>query len=111
MNGSNVMKTHPVLIIVSASMTVLNSIIGCLVGFEIVHWTEVQIGLVVGLANALVAPITAVLTQVYTTPYDPEMANTSENVYMLKARIAELEGSAPPPEPKIRRRKRPLRAA
>lgn len=83
-------KANPVIVIVGSVMTIANAIIGVLLGFEIVHWSPAQVGLVVALLNAVLAPVTAIVSQGYTTPYDPNLNNTPDNVYSLAARNYEL---------------------
>lgn len=92
----NLVKQHPVLIIVGSVMTTVNAIIAWLVGWPIVHWTEVQTGLVWGIINTTLPPILAIISQQYTTPFDPDAGNTKENVFFLKSRIKDLEDEERP---------------
>lgn len=90
-NRGNILQSHPVLVIVGGTMTLVNALIAYLVGWPIVHWTEVQVGLVIGLVNAILTPLTTIISMQYTTPYDPKVNNTPDVAYLQAERIAELE--------------------
>lgn len=103
---AGILKQHPVLVIVGGTMAVVNGIMGLLCGWPIVHWTAAQQALVWGVLNPVLGIVTALVASQYTTPYDPDLANTSENAYLMRARIDELEanGAAPPPRPRASKR-------
>lgn len=88
---NQVIKQHPALIIVGSIVGISNAVIGVLLGFTIVHWTQAQVGLIIVMVNAFVAPISAILSQMYTTPFDPVQQNTAETTYLLRAENTRLQ--------------------
>ena len=65
------MNKEPVAI-TGALTGVVNAVIALLVGFEVVHWTATQIGLVVGLWNAVVAVVLVLVVRSKVTPIDSQ---------------------------------------
>lgn len=110
----NFVDNNPVLAISGVLVAFVSSAIALLVGFQVVHWTDAQIGLVLGLVNSLVAFTAAIYTQMAkTTPYVPELDNTPATVVEMRDKLvaAGIEpggqaAAAPAPARAARRRPR-----
>lgn len=66
-------KTTEPVAIGGAVVVTVNSLLAILVGFEIVDWTEVQIGLIIGFVNNLVILAGVLFARGRVTPvHDPQ---------------------------------------
>lgn len=75
MTKQAMMNDHPVLVVVGSIYGITNAFLAMIVAFEVVSWTEAQVGLVLAFVNAMLAPVSALVAQRHTTPYDPAVDN------------------------------------
>jgi hypothetical protein len=84
----NFVDNNPVVVIGGGLVALVNSVLAVLVAFQVVHWTDSQIALVLGLVTSFVAFAATIYTQMAkTTPYVPELDNTPATVVEMRDKL------------------------